>query len=58
MQILIIVADDEVAQNNLQQQLMEITAESSGAGIRFFTVQKTIDVIGKAAPASKNIYSL
>ena len=46
---LIIVADDQVAQDKLQQQLMEITAQSSGAGVRFFTIQKTIDVISKAA---------
>ena len=30
---LIIVADDEVAENTLQQQLMEVTAQSSGAGV-------------------------
>lgn len=46
---LIIVADDEVAEDKLQQQLMAITAESSGAGIRYFTIQKTIDIIHKAA---------
>ena len=50
---LIIVADDDVAQNTLQQELMEVTAESSGAGIRFFTIQKTIDVISKAAERQK-----
>ncbi|NRY61913.1 PTS galactosamine transporter subunit IIB [Clostridium beijerinckii] len=50
---LIIVADDEVAENTLQQQLMEVTAESSGAGVRFFTLQKTIDVIHKAAEHQK-----
>ena len=50
---LIIVADDIVAQDKLQQQLMEVTAQSSGAGIRFFTLQKTIDVIHKAADRQK-----
>ncbi|WP_238884076.1 PTS galactosamine transporter subunit IIB [Clostridium sp. YIM B02551] len=50
---LIIVADDEVAENTLQQQLMEVTAQSSGAGVRFFTLQKTIDVIHKAAAHQK-----
>lgn len=50
---LIIVADDQVAEDKLQQQLMEITAQSSGAGVRFFTIQKTIDVISKAAPNQK-----
>lgn len=50
---LIIVADDEVAENTLQQQLMEVTAQSSGAGVRFFTLQKTIDVIHKASERQK-----
>lgn len=50
---LILVADDEVAENELQKQLMAVTADSSGAGVRFFTVQKTIDVIHKAAEHQK-----
>jgi PTS system galactosamine-specific IIB component len=50
---LIVVADDQVAKDNLQQQLMSLTAESSGAGIRFFTLQRTIDIISKAAPSQK-----
>jgi PTS system galactosamine-specific IIB component len=50
---LIVVADDLVAQDKLQQQLMSLTAESSGAGIRFFTLQRTIDIISKAAPSQK-----
>ncbi len=50
---LIVVADDLVAQDKLQQQLMGLTAESSGAGIRFFTLQRTIDIISKAAPSQK-----
>jgi galactosamine PTS system EIIB component len=50
---LIVVADDQVAEDTLQQQLMSITAESSGAGIRFFTVEKTINVIHMAAPSQK-----
>uniref|UniRef100_UPI0028E1CF4C PTS galactosamine transporter subunit IIB n=1 Tax=uncultured Clostridium sp. TaxID=59620 RepID=UPI0028E1CF4C len=37
----------------LQQQLMEVTAQSSGAGVRFFTLQKTIDVIHKASERQK-----
>lgn len=32
---LLIVADDDVAKDKLQQQLMSMTAESSGVGIRF-----------------------
>ena len=50
---LIIVADDEVAKDTLQQQLMEVTAASSGASVRFFTLQRTIDIIDKAAPHQK-----
>lgn len=50
---LLLVADDEAAGNELMQQLMETTSESSGAGVRFFTLQKTIDVIHKAAARQK-----
>ena len=50
---LILVADDEVAGNELMQQLMAATAKTSGAGIRFFTLQKTIDIIHKAADRQK-----
>jgi galactosamine PTS system EIIB component len=50
---LIVVADDLSAKDELQQQLMAITAESSGVGIRFFTIEKTINIIHKAAPSQK-----
>jgi len=50
---LIIVADDITANDPLQQQLMEVTANSSGAEVRFFTLQKTIDVIHKASARQK-----
>lgn len=50
---LLLVADDEAAQNEVMQQLMAATAKSSGAGIRFFSIQKTIDVIHKAADRQK-----
>lgn len=50
---LIVVADDLSAKDTLQQQLMAITAESSGAGVRFFTIEKTINIIHKAAPSQK-----
>ena len=50
---LILVADDETSENELMQQLMTATAKSSGAGVRFFTIQKTIDVIHKAAERQK-----
>ncbi|GAB2025591.1 PTS galactosamine transporter subunit IIB [Lactovum odontotermitis] len=50
---LIVVADDEAATDTVAQELMSMTAESSGAGVRFFTLQRTIDIIGKAAPFQK-----
>lgn len=50
---LIIVADDEVAEDDLQQQLMSVTANSSGADIRFFSVEKTIATIPKAGDWQK-----
>lgn len=50
---LLLVANDQTAQDELQQELMEATAESSGVGIRFWTLQKTIDNIHKAAERQK-----
>ena len=50
---LILVADDETSENELMQQLMSATAKSSGAGVRFFSIQKTIDIIHKAADRQK-----
>lgn len=50
---LIIVADDTVASEPLQQTLMGVTAKSSGAGIRFFSIDKTAAIIGNAAPEQK-----
>ena len=50
---LLVVADDVCARDLLQQQLMSMTAESSGAGIRFFSIEKTINIINKAAPSQK-----
>lgn len=46
---LILVANDQAAENPLQQKLMATTADSSGVGIRFFTIKHTIDIISKAA---------
>jgi PTS system galactosamine-specific IIB component len=48
---LVVVADDEVAVDPIQKSLMKMTADSSGCGIRFFSIQKTIDIIGKASPS-------
>ena len=50
---LLVVANDEVSADRLQQQLMAVTAKSSGAGIRFFSIEKTIAVINRAAPNQK-----
>lgn len=45
---LILVANDEVAGNKMRQGLMEMAAPS-GVDTRFWTIQKTIDTIHKAA---------
>lgn len=50
---LLIVADDGAAKDPIQQQLMSMTAESSGVGIRFFTIDHTIEIIRKASPRQK-----
>lgn len=50
---LLLVANDETAQDKLQQELMGVTAKSSGVGIRFFSIQKTINIIHKAADRQK-----
>lgn len=50
---LLVVANDEVSTDKLQQQLMSVTAKSSGAGIRFFSIEKTIAIINRAAPNQK-----
>lgn len=50
---LLVVVDDITASDKMQQQLMTMTAESSGVGIRFFTIEKTIQVISKAAASQK-----
>lgn len=50
---LLVVVDDQVAKDPLQQQLMAVTADAAGVGIRFFTVEHTIQIIHKAAPSQK-----
>lgn len=50
---LVVVADDLAANDPIQQSLMKMTADSSGVGIRFFTIEKTIEIIHKAAPSQK-----
>lgn len=50
---LIIVADDECVNDDIQKSLMKMTADSAGVGIRFFTLEKTIEIIGKASERQK-----
>lgn len=50
---LIVVADDTTAEDKTVQSLMAMTAKSSGAGIRFFTIEHTAEIIHKAAPTQK-----
>lgn len=50
---LLLVANDGAAESEIQQTLMASTAESAGVGIRFWTLQKTIDTIHKASPRQK-----
>ncbi len=50
---LLLVANDEAAEDKMTQQLMAVTAKSSGAGIRFFSIEKTAAIIHKAAPNQK-----
>ncbi|MCQ1060713.1 PTS N-acetylgalactosamine transporter subunit IIB [Photobacterium sp. ZSDE20] len=45
---IIVVVNDEVASDTIQQNLMEMVL-ADGIAIRFWTVQKTIDTIHKAA---------
>ena len=47
---LVICADDILANDKATQTIMQMTAETSGVGIRFFSLQKTIDIILKASP--------
>ncbi len=49
---LILVANDEVSTNTMRQNLMKMAAPT-GVQTRFFSLQKTIDVIHKASPAQK-----
>ena len=51
---LLLVANDEVSKDTIQQSLMEMVIPSV-IGIRFFSIQKTIDVIHKASP-KQNIF--
>ena len=48
---IVVVVNDEVAEDNIQQSLMEMVL-ADGIAIRFWTVQKTIDTIHKASDLS------
>ena len=50
---LLLVADDEAANDPFQQSVMKMTADSSGVGIRFFSLAQTIEVIHKASDEQK-----
>lgn len=49
---LLLVANDEVADNPMRQGLMDMAAPA-GAQTRYFTIQKTIDIIHKASDKQK-----
>ncbi|MDR1568438.1 MAG: PTS N-acetylgalactosamine transporter subunit IIB [Streptococcaceae bacterium] len=49
---LLLVANDEVAGNKLRQGMMDMAAPS-GVATRYFTLQKTIDIIGRASANQK-----
>lgn len=49
---LILVANDEVANDTIRQNLMDMAAPP-GLATRYFSIQKTIDVIHKASAAQK-----
>lgn len=49
---LLLVANDEVSEDKLRQRLMDMAAPQS-ATTRYFTIQKTIDIIHKASERQK-----
>jgi len=49
---LVVVADDKAANDETQQNLMDMAIPDS-AESRFFTLEKTINIIHKAAPRQK-----
>lgn len=49
---LLLVANDKVAGDKMRQNLMDMAAPT-GVATRYFTIQKTIDIIGKAADRQK-----
>ena len=51
---LILVANDDASEDTVRQNLMDMAAPA-GMATRYFSIQKTIDVIQKASPAQKII---
>ena len=49
---LILVANDEVSSNTMRQNLMKMAAPA-GVATRFFSIDHTIEIIGKASPKQK-----
>lgn len=49
----IVVVDDDTAANRMIQEVMAMTAETSGASVRFWTTGKTIATIHKASSRQK-----
>lgn len=49
---LILIANDEVSENKLRQQLMDMAAPS-GVETRYFSLERTINIIHKAADRQK-----
>ncbi|MBD3948508.1 PTS N-acetylgalactosamine transporter subunit IIB [Tuanshanicoccus lijuaniae] len=49
---LLLVANDDVSQNKMRQGLMDMAAPA-GAATRYFSIQKTIDIIHKASDKQK-----
>lgn len=50
---LVLVANDEVAEDPVQQNLMEMVL-AEGIAVRFWPLQKVIDSIRRAAESAKN----
>lgn len=50
---LIVVVDDEAAENMVLQSVMKMTTDARGVGVRFFSIEKAISVLPKAAASQK-----
>lgn len=50
---LIVVADDGVVKDDVQMSMMKLLAQTVGVGIRFFTLDQTLEKLPKAAPSQK-----